>query len=263
MDLGLAGKVAILTGGSEGIGRATAMSLCREGARVVICARRMDVLQRTADEIAELTGAEVVALRADVSEPQDIERLVQTAIDRFGQLNIVVNNVGLSQMYAFSDVTDEQWHTDLELKLFAAIRAVRNAIPHLKQAGGGSIINLLNVGAKHPGARSMPTSVTRAAGMAFTKALSKDLAPDNIRVIGINIGLVKSGQHERGWRALGSSTQTLDEYYVDLAKKRGIPLGRIGEAEEVADLIAFLCSERATYVSGVSINVDGGWSAVV
>ena len=109
----------------------------------------------------------------------------------------------------------------------------------------------------------MPTSVTRAAGMAFTKALSKDLAPDNIRVNGINIGLVKSGQHERNWRALSNSSQTLDDYYVQLAAKRGIPLGRVGEAEQAADLITFLCSERSTYISGVSINVDGGASAVV
>ena len=239
------------------------MSLAREGARVVICARRMDVLQQAADDIAESTGAEVVPIRADVGNQEDIERLVQTAIDRFRQLNILVNNVGLSQMYAFRDVTDEQWHADIELKLFAAIHAVRAAIPHLKQAGGGSVINLLNIGAKQPGARSMPTSVTRAAGMAFTKALSKDLAADNIRVNGINIGLVKSGQHERSWRGLGDSGPTLDEYYVQLANRRGIPLGRVGEAEQVGDLITFLCSERSTYISGVSINVDGGLSAVV
>jgi NAD(P)-dependent dehydrogenase (short-subunit alcohol dehydrogenase family) len=99
--------------------------------------------------------------------------------------------------------------------------------------------------------------------MAFTKALSKDLAPDNIRVNGINIGLVRSGQHERSWRAVANGGQTLDEYYVQLANKRAIPLGRVGEAEQVGDLIAFLCSERSTYISGVSINVDGGLSAVV
>jgi 3-oxoacyl-[acyl-carrier protein] reductase len=145
----------------------------------------------------------------------------------------------------------------------AVCRDSRAAIPHLKRAGGGSIINLLNIGAKQPGARSMPTSVTRAAGMALTKALSKDLAADNIRVNGINIGLVKSGQHERSWRSLGDSAPTLDEYYAQLANRRGIPLGRVGEAEQVGDLITFLCSERSTYISGVSINVDGGLSAVV
>ncbi len=259
MDLGLNDKVAVITGGSEGIGRATAFSLGREGARVVICARRMDVLQKAADDIAEATGAEIVAVQADVTNAQDIERLIQTAVDRFGQLNILVNNAGLSQARAFDHVTDEQWQADLELKLFGAIRATRAAIPHLRTAGGGSIVNLLNLAAKQPGKGSMPTSVSRAAGMALMKALSKDLAADNIRVNGINIGLIKSGQHERRWQA--SNTGTLDEHYAQMAK--GIPLGRVGEAEEVGDLITFLCSARGAFITGVSINMDGGVSGVV
>src|SRR4051794_24492381 len=259
MDLGLKDKVAVITGGSEGIGRATATSLAREGARVVVCARRIDVLQGAVDEIAEETGAELVAVQADVTNAADIERLIQTAIDRFGQLNILVNNAGLSQARHFESVTDDAWQADFDLKLFGAIRACRFAIPHLKAAGGGSIVNLLNLAAKQPGPRSMPTSVSRAAGMALTKALSKDLASDNIRVNGINIGLIKSGQHERRWQAAG--TGSLDEHYVQMAK--GIPLGRVGEASEVGDLIAFLCSSRGGYLTGVSINVDGGVSAVV
>jgi 3-oxoacyl-[acyl-carrier protein] reductase len=259
MDLGLKDKVAVITGGSEGIGRATANSLAREGARVVVCARRMDVLQKAVDEIAEDTGAELVAVQADVTNAADIERVIQTAVDRFGQLNILVNNAGLSQARAFESVTDDQWQSDFDLKLFGAIRASRAAIPHIRAAGGGSIVNLLNLAAKQPGARSMPTSVSRAAGMALTKALSKDLAPDNIRVNGINIGLIKSGQHERRWQAGGKGT--LDEHYAQMAK--GIPIGRVGEAAEVGDLIAFLCSARGAYLTGVSINVDGGVSAVV
>lgn len=262
MDLGLKDKVAVITGGSEGIGRATGMSLGREGARVVICARRMDVLQRAADEIAESTGAEIVPVQADVTNLQDIERVINTAIQRFGTLNILVNNAGLSQAHAFESVTDEAWHADLELKLFAAIRTTRLAMPHLRRAGGGSIVNLLNLAAKQPGPRSMPTSVSRAAGMAMMKALSKELAPDNIRVNGINIGLIKSGQHERRWRAQGSQG-SMEDFYVQMAKTATIPLGRVGEAEDVGDLIAFLCSERGAYISGVSINVDGGQSAVV
>jgi 3-oxoacyl-[acyl-carrier protein] reductase len=259
MDLGLHGKVAVITGGSEGIGKATAASLGREGARVVICARRLEVLEQAAEEIAESTGAEIMPIRADVSRVDDINEVIEVAVQRFGQLNILVNNAGLSQAHAFESVTDEQWQADLDLKLFAAIRAIRAALPHLRQAGGGSIVNLLNVAAKTPGARSMPTSVSRAAGMAMMKALSKDLAPDNIRVNGINIGLIKSGQHERRWRASGSGT--LEEHYQKMAAT--IPLKRVGEAEEVADLIAFLCSERGAYISGVSINMDGGQSAVV
>ena len=262
MDLGLKGKVAIVTGGSEGIGRAAAHALGREGAAVVVCARRADVLQKTADEIAEATGADIVPVSADVRNAQDVERLVQTVVERFGHLDILVNNAGTSAAAAFETVTDDAWQSDLDLKLFAAIRATRAAVPHLRRAGGGSIINVLNIGAKQPGARSVPTSVSRAAGMALMKALSKELAADNIRVNGINIGLIKSGQHERRWDAMGRPG-TLEEFYADNARRSGIPLGRVGEAEEVGDLIAFLCSSRGAYITGVSINMDGGLSAVV
>ena len=262
MDLGLKGKVAIVTGGSEGIGRAAAQSLGREGASVVICARRADLLERAAQEIAENTGAEIVAWPADVTNAQDVNRLIQSAVDRFKRLDILVNNAGTSAAGPFEEVTDEAWQADLDLKLFGAIRATRAAVLHIRKAGGGSVVNILNIGAKQPGARSVPTSVSRAAGMALMKALSKELAADNIRVNAINIGLIKSGQNQRGWERLGSPG-TLQDYYAERAKAMGIPLGRVGEAEEVGDLIAFLCSERAAYISGVSINMDGGTSAVV
>lgn len=254
--------MAIVTGGSEGIGRATAQSLGREGASVVVCARRLEVLQQAANDVAEATGADVVPVQADVRNTADVERLVQSAVDRFGRLDILVNNAGTSAAAPFESVTDEAWQSDLDLKLFAAIRASRAAIPHLRNAGGGSIVNVLNLAAKQPGARSVPTSVSRAAGMALLKALSKELAAQNIRVNGINIGLIKSGQHERRWRSQGSPG-TLEEFYAANARQSGIPLGRVGEAEEVGDLIAFLCSNRGAYISGVSINVDGGLSAVV
>jgi NAD(P)-dependent dehydrogenase (short-subunit alcohol dehydrogenase family) len=262
MDLGLKGKVAIVTGGSEGIGRATAQSLGREGASVVICARHADTLQKAAQEVAEATGAEIIPVQADVTSAQDIERLVLSTVDRFGHLDVLVNNAGTSAAGAFESVTDGAWQADLELKLFGAIRATRAALPHLRNAGGGAVVNVLNIGAKQPGANSVPTSVSRAAGMALMKALSKELAASNIRVNAINIGLIKSGQNDRRWHNMGSPG-TRDEYYAETAKRIGIPLGRVGEAEEVGDLIAFLCSSRGAYITGVSINVDGGTSAVV
>jgi NAD(P)-dependent dehydrogenase (short-subunit alcohol dehydrogenase family) len=193
---------------------------------------------------------------------QDVERVIQTALDNFGRLDILVNNAGTSATGAFESLTDEFWQADLDLKLFGAIRASRAAIPHMRSAGGGSIINILNLAAKQPGARSMPTSVSRAAGMALMKALSKELAPDKIRVNGINIGLIKSGQHERRWKNQ-ASPGSLEDFYVQNARSAGIPLGRVGEAEEVGDLIAFLCSGRGAYISGVSINMDGGQSGAV
>jgi NAD(P)-dependent dehydrogenase (short-subunit alcohol dehydrogenase family) len=261
MDLGLRGKVAVVTGGSEGIGRATAESLGREGVSVVVCARREDLLARAAAEVAEATGAEIIPVRADVTRTEDVENVIRTAADRFGRLDILVNNAGTSAAMPFERITDEQWQADLDLKLFGAIRATRAAVPHMRKQGGGSIVNLLNLAAKQPGARSYPTSVSRAAGMALMKGLSKELAADNIRVNGINIGLIKSGQNDRGWHARGTGTR--DEYYAERATAMAIPLGRVGEAEEVGDLIAFLCSERARYITGVSINMDGGTSGVV
>lgn len=262
MDLGLNGKVAVITGGSEGIGKAAAQSLGREGVSVVVCARRGDLLRAAAAEVAEATGAQIVPVQADVTRPEDVERVIQTAVDRFGRLDILVNNAGTSAAMAFMDIADDAWQADLELKLFGAIRATRAAVPHLRKAGGGSIVNLLNLAAKQPGARSYPTSVSRAAGMALMKGLSKELAADNIRVNGINIGLIKSGQNQRRWESMGRPG-TLDEYYAETARRTGIPLGRVGEADEVGDLIAFLCSTRGAYITGVSINMDGGTSAVV
>ncbi len=262
MDLGLKNKVAIVTGGSEGIGRATAQSLGREGARVVICARRADVLERAAHDIAEATGAEIVPVQADMRNPTDVEDLVKKTVQKFGRLDILVNNAGTSAAGDFEKVTDDAWQADLDLKLFGAIRASRAAVPHLRQAGGGSIVNLLNLGAKQPGAKSVPTSVSRAAGMALMKALSKELAGDNIRVNGINIGLIKSGQNRRRWEREGGGV-SLEEFYARSAQRMGIPLGRVGEADEVGDLIAFLCSSRGAYISGVAINMDGGLSSVV
>lgn len=262
MDLGLVGKVAVVTGGSEGIGRATARSLGREGARVVVCARRADLLEQAAGELAEETGAEIVPVVADVSRGPDIERLISSTVERFGRLDILINNAGTSRANPFESVSDEAWQEDLDLKLFGAIRTARLAIPHLRQAGGGSIVNILNIGAKQPAAASVPTSVSRAAGMALTKALSKELARDNIRVNAILIGLIKSGQHERRWRARGS-TPPLEEFYAGMARERAVPLGRVGEADEVGDLIAMICSPRVSYLTGVAINMDGGTSGVV
>jgi 3-oxoacyl-[acyl-carrier protein] reductase len=262
MDLGLTGKVAVVTGGSQGIGRAAAEALGREGARVVICARQADRLEQVANELSGANDATIIPIAADVRQAADIERVIGTTVERFGRLDILVNNAGTSAAGPFGNVSDEDWQADLDLKLFAAIRSIRLAVPHLRAVGGGSIINLLNIGAKQPGAASVPTSVSRAAGLALTKALSKEYAPDNIRVNAVLIGLIKSGQHERAWQNRGSD-QSLDDFYAGMLRQRPVPLGRVGEAAEAGDLIAFLASARAAYISGVAVNLDGGQSAVV
>jgi len=260
MDLGLAGKAAIVTGGSAGIGRGVALRLAQEGVRVAICARRAEPLEEAADALREQTGGEVLPVAADVSKVDDVRRLFEAAVERFGRLDILVNNAGTSSASPFADVDDGVWQEDLDLKLFAAIRTIRLAVPHLARAGGGSIVNVVNIGAKAPPARSLPTTVSRAAGVALTKALSKEFAAQQIRVNAVCIGLVKSDQWVRRARALGI---TLEEYYERTARERAIPLGRVAEAEEVGDLIAFLCSERGRYITGTAINFDGGSSAVV
>ncbi len=260
MDLGLKGKVAAITGGSEGIGKATAMLLAAEGAKVAICARRKDVLEAASEEIRRQTAGDVLTVSCDVTQPGQVENFVQQAIDRWRGIDILVNNVGSSFAQSFESVTDDGWQADMDLKLYSAIRASRVAIPSMRSRGAGRIINVLNIGGKAPGPNSVPTSVTRAAGLALTKALSKELAKDNILVNAICIGLIKSGQTGRG-AARRYPGMPLEAAFKEMGER--IPLGRVGEAEEAASVIAFLASERGSFVTGSSINVDGGASAVV
>jgi NAD(P)-dependent dehydrogenase (short-subunit alcohol dehydrogenase family) len=257
VELGLKGKVAVVTGGSEGIGRATALRLAEEGAHVAICARRKEPLDNVAADIQKF-GVQGLAVAADMSKAEDVERFMKAVVDRFGRVDILVNNAGTSKRGAFLELTDEEWAADLELKVFGAIRCTRLAVPHMKKNGGGRIVNITISSAKQPGAESYPTSVSRAAGLAITKALSKEFAASNILVNTVCIGRIKSGQHERRYKRQG---QTAEQYYAESAK--GIPMGRVGEAEEVANAIAFLVSDAASYVTGSSINLDGGISGVL
>lgn len=260
MDLGLEGKVALVTGGSEGIGKATARLLVREGANVAICARRADVLAAAAQELREGARGEVLAVPADVTLPADLERFVAEAAARWGRVDILVNNAGTAAAAPFEAVDDEAWRADLELKLLAAVRASRLVVPHMRRAGGGRIVNVTHVGGKAPGPASLPSSVTRAAGIALTKAMSKDLARDNILVNTVCVGIIESAQIARAARARFPELP-LEEAFARLGA--GVPLGRIGRAEEVAAVIAMLVGRPGSYVTGAAINVDGGMSAVV
>ncbi len=257
MELGLNGKVAIVTGGTEGIGKAAARIFAREGAKVALCARRADLVAKTVDEIKR-AGGNAFGMAADMSKAADIEYFISAVAEHYGRLDILVNNAGTSARGAFLEVSDETWHADLELKLFGAIRCTRLAVPHMRKQGGGRIINITISSAKQPGAGSMPTSISRAAGLALTKALSKEYAADNILVNTVCIGKIKSGQHERRFARehIGA-----DEYYAREAKV--IPLGRFGEADEAANVIVFLASAAASYVTGTSVNLDGGTSGVL
>lgn len=259
MDLELAGHVIVVTGGSDGLGFALAATLLSEGARVAVCGRDIARLGKAEAELRK-KGQEVLAIQADVSRLEDLDRLITTTHDRWGRLDGLVNNAATSAASPFLSVTDPEWVQDLELKLFAAVRTSRLAHAHLAASGAGSIVNVLNIGAKAPRAASMPTSVSRAAGMAFTKALSREWGPDGIRVNAVLIGLIESGQWVRRALAQGVSTE---DFYTRMARETDIPLGRIGRAEEFADLAAFLLSRRSDYITGCAINLDGGSSPVV
>jgi NAD(P)-dependent dehydrogenase (short-subunit alcohol dehydrogenase family) len=256
LELGLKGKVAVVTGASEGIGRATAIRLALEGARVAICARRPEPLAKTADEISA-RGGEAYAHAADMTKPGDIEGFIRAVADRYGRIDILVNNAGSSVRGPFEQVEEKLWHQDIELKVFGAIRACRLALPYMKKQGGGRIVNISTVAGKQPDAASGPTSVSRAAGLALTKALSKEYARHNILVNAVCIGKIKSGQHER---RIARDKLVPEEYYAKVSKE--IPMGRVGEPEEVANVIAFLVSDAASYVTGTSVNLDGGMSGV-
>ncbi len=258
MDLELGDKVVVVTGGSSGLGAALVLALVAEGARVAFCARNAQEVQALVDEIAA-SGREVLGVPVDVTETGDLERFVATVIKRWGRIDALVNNAGSSSAVRFDEQTEATWDDDLDLKLRAAIRLIRLVLPHLRAAGGGNILNILNILARAPDAESTPTSVSRAAGLALTKALSKELGPELIRVNAILIGWVRSGQWERWAAAEGIA---VDDLYARLGSGRGIPLGRVGRAEEFADLGAFLLSARSSYITGVAINFDGGASPI-
>ncbi|WP_209121104.1 SDR family NAD(P)-dependent oxidoreductase [Alkalihalobacillus sp. BA299] len=260
MDLGLSGKVAMITGGSKGIGLETALQLAYEGTKIAIIARNENNLHKAANDITERTGAEVLPIQADVSKEDDCKHAVEKAAEHFGRLDILINNAGTANAKPFELVDTALWKEDLDLKLFGAIYCSRYALPFMKKVGGGSIVNITTSSAKTPPASGLPTNVSRAAGLALTKAMSNDLASDQIRVNTVCIGLIRSDQIEKMWKKRAPE-KTWEEFSAD--PSHGIPLGRIGNTEEAAKVITFLSSDAASYVTGTSINIDGGKGAAL
>lgn len=254
LDLALHGKVAIVTGGSDGLGRAAAERLVAEGAKVAIAARRREHLERAAEEIRRAAGAsggEVLAQPADVTKLEDCEQLVTAVLARWGRVDILFNNAGTSAAASFDEVSDEGWRADWDLKVMGAVRMTRLVLPHMRKQRDGRIVNITTVGGKAPRAKGLPTTATRAAGLNLTKSLANEYAADNIRVNSICIGLVRTPQIDRK-----AKDGDLQAHYAALG--RGVPLGRVATAAEFADLFAFLVSDRASYITGAAINFDGG-----
>jgi NAD(P)-dependent dehydrogenase (short-subunit alcohol dehydrogenase family) len=256
------GRIALITGSSEGLGKAMALAFAKVGAEVALCARREDKLEAARDEIAEATGQTVRAYAADVATADGVQSLWDRTIADFGRVDVLVNNAGTSQTGSFEEITDEVWQADLDLKLFAAIRLSRLAFPGMKERKWGRIINILNTAAKAPRGGSAPTAVSRAAGMALTKVLSKEGAPHNVLVNGLCTGIIDSQQWVRRFEASGGN-RDYESFLKDMAEQMQLPMGRVGTAEEYANVACFLASDAGSYVNGTAINIDGGMSPVV
>jgi 3-oxoacyl-[acyl-carrier protein] reductase len=258
MDISLAGRSAVITGASKGIGLAVATRFAASGADVAIVARGREALDQAVRTIGTTARARVAAAQGDVANAADLRRLYDEAMKAFGKIDIVVNNAGTSRTGAFEAITDEIWREDFDQKLFAAIRLTRLVWPQMKERRWGRIINVLNIGAKAPRAGSAPTSITRAAGMALTKVLAGEGAPHNVLVNAMLVGFIEADQHVQAAAKAGIPYAD----YVN-ARAKEIPLGRIGRAEEFANLACFLVSDAGSYITGTAINVDGGRSPVV
>jgi NAD(P)-dependent dehydrogenase (short-subunit alcohol dehydrogenase family) len=254
MQLSLAGRHALITGGSKGLGLAMARAFIEAGARVAIVARDTATL----DQAAAATGA--VAVAADVSTAEGCQAAFDGAVAGLGQVDILVNNAGTSQRGPFTAVSDALWQADLDLKLFAAIRLARLAWPGMAERRMGRIINVLNIGAKAPPAEGAPTAVSRAAGMALTKVLANEGAPHGILVNALLVGIIESDQWVRR-HAADPRGLSFEEWKAEAG--RPVPLGRIGRAEEFAATALFLASDAGGYITGTALNVDGGRSPVV
>jgi 3-oxoacyl-[acyl-carrier protein] reductase len=259
MKMDMQDKVAVVTGGSKGIGFAVAKAFAAAGARVAIVARGADAL-REAQSSLKADGLQVQGYVCDVSDNRQINDAYDRIVSDFGRVDVLVNNAGTSRAMSFESITDEIWQQDLDLKLFAAIRMSRLVWPGMKQRRWGRIINVLNTFAKAPAAASAPTSVSRAAGMALTKVMASEGGEHNILVNALLVGLIVSDQWVKK-HAATTDGASFEDFTRNLAK--GVPLGRMGTAEEFANLACFLASDLGSYITGTAINVDGGRSPVV
>jgi 3-oxoacyl-[acyl-carrier protein] reductase len=260
VDLGLAGRRALVTGGSKGIGLAIARELVGEGAHVAICSRSEEEVETAAAGLRH-GGTTIHAQRADVTDPDDVRDFVGRSAETLGGIDFLVNNAGRAHPGRFATLEDDDWQADLDVKLFSLIRCSREVLPHMREAGGGRIVNVGAVYARMPDPTFFATSVNRAAGLSFTKALAMEVAPDNVLVNAVNIGFVVTPQWEK-IRLRRAPELPPDEFFRQLAAQE-VPLGRFGGADEVSGLVAFLLSARASYITGASIDVAGGMGKYV
>jgi 3-oxoacyl-[acyl-carrier protein] reductase len=251
MDLGLTDRVAIVTGSSKGLGFASARALLAEGCRVLICARTQDALQDARQRLTAMSGEDrVTAVAADVSREEGVRAVIDSAVATFGGLDILVNNVGVARGGGLLDTTDAAWQEAIDQTLMPAVRASRLAVPHMQRRGGGSIIMIASIYGREAGGR-MTYNAVKAAEISLAKSLAQQLAPMNIRVNSVSPGsiLFEGGSW---WKRQQDDPAGIAEFV-----KRELPFGRFGRPEEVGDVVAYLASARASWISGTSVVVDG------
>ncbi len=258
MDLGIAGKSAIVTGGSRGIGYETARRFLEEGARVTICARGTEELEKTRVELAEETGGEVASVAADTSKEGSAERIVEAAVSAHGGVDILVNNAGEMSSGRFEVLNDPMLQTQLDTKLFGFMRMIRAAVPHMRKRGWGRIVNIIGGAGKEPDPYMFGSGMTNAALLNLTKSLSTEFGGEGIHVNAVCPGWVDTDLWRRNAGGLAEEVGAESEEEARRRAARKNALGRFGRPGELADAIAFLCSERASYITGISLNLDGG-----
>jgi 3-oxoacyl-[acyl-carrier protein] reductase len=266
MDLGLSGRSCVVTGAGRGIGRETARMLCAEGANVLLVARSEDQLAAAAEEIAAAGGGETAHLALDVTAADAGERMLAAATERFGALDVLVNNAGAAKWRDLDDAPDEDWRAQYELSVMAPLRAMRAAAPPMAERGWGRIVNVCSTAGKRPSASMPDYSVAKAAELSLSRLFADRHAKDGVLVNAICPGPVASEM----WMAPGglldqsramAGAASREEALATAGSKR--PIGRLAEVEEIAAAIVFLCSERASYTSGAAWSVDGGTVQVI
>lgn len=257
MDLGLKNKIAVVGASSKGLGRAIALGLAQEGAKVTICARSKDVLEETAEDIRKQTGSEVLSIPTDVSQPGQVESLIDKTVSHFGGIDILVNNAGGPRAGRFDDLSAEDYETAVHLNLMSTINLCRAAVPSMRARGGGRIINLTSVSVKQPVDGLMLSNMARTGVIGFAKTLAAELASDKILVNNVCPGIIFTDRIKQLATVRAEEAGiTFDEAIERMTAD--IPLGRIGNTEEFANMVVFLASEKASYITGTTIQVDGG-----